>query len=67
MGFLEFSEAKKLMQKIAKEKGLKNEQDWINFTNSPDFDQFSKIIPKKPWNYYSKENVLKRRAKEAKK
>lgn len=66
MTFLKFSEAKKLMRKIAKDFELKDEQDWINFTSSPDFEQFSKLIPKKPWNYYSKENVMKRMSKESK-
>ncbi len=66
MTFLKFPEAKKLMRKIAKDFELKNEEDWINFTSSSDFDQFSKLIPKKPWNYYSKENVMKRNSKKAK-
>jgi len=65
MTFLEFPEAKKLMHKIAKDFELKNEEDWINFTKSKNFDQFSKLIPKKPWNYYSKANVIKRKVKEA--
>jgi hypothetical protein len=67
MTFLEFPEAKKIMRKIAKDFELKNEEDWINFTKSKNFDQFSKLIPKKPWNYYSKSNVTKRKAKETKK
>ena len=64
MTFLEFAHAKKLMRKIAKENELKNEEDFINFTKSREFDQYSKLIPKKPWIYYSKSNVLKRKAKE---
>ena len=66
MTFLKFAEAKKLMRKIAKDFELKNEDDWKNFTNSKDFFQFSKLIPKKPWNYYSKANVIKRMKKETK-
>jgi len=64
MTYLKFPEAKKLMRKIAKDFELKNEDDWKNFTNSKDFEQFSKLIPKKPWNYYSKANVIKRMNKE---
>lgn len=64
MTFLEFAEAKKLMHKIAKEYDLKNEEDFVNFTKSKNFDQYSKLIPKKPWIYYSKANVIKRKAKE---
>jgi hypothetical protein len=66
MTFLKFAEAKKLMRKIAKDFELKNEDDWKNFTNSKDFFQFSTLIPKKPWNYYSKANVIKRMEKETK-
>ena len=64
MTFLKFSEAKKLMRKIAKENGFKDLEDWKKFTESKDFDKYSKIIPKKPWDYYSKVNVLKRMKKE---
>lgn len=60
MTFLIFSEGKKLMRQIAKDHNLKNLEDWKKFTESPDFEQFSKKIPKKPWDYYSKENVEKR-------
>jgi tRNA U34 2-thiouridine synthase MnmA/TrmU len=67
MTFLEFPEAKKLMRKIAKDFELKNEEEWINFTKSKNFEKFLKLIPKKPWNYYSKANVMQRKAKEAKK
>lgn len=63
MTFLEFAEAKKLMHKIAKEYELKNEEDFVNFTKSKDFDKYSKLIPKKPWIYYSKSNVIKRKNK----
>lgn len=66
MTFLKFAEAKKLMRKIAKDFELKNEDDWKKFTESKEFSQFSKMIPKKPWNYYSKANVVKRMEKETK-
>lgn len=64
MTFLIFREAKTLMKKIAKEENLKNLEDWKKFTESKKFTKYSKLIPKKPWNYYSKENVEKRMNKE---
>jgi len=66
MTFLKFSEAKNLMRKIAKENGFKDVEDWNKFTESNRFGKFSKLIPKKPWIYYPKANVLKRKKKEEK-
>ena len=57
----EFTKAKKLMREIAKTHGIKNEKDFVIFTNSPAWSQYSSLLPKKPWIYYSKENVTKRR------
>lgn len=64
MTFLKFPEAKKLMRQIAKDENLNNLEDWEKFTKSKKFTKYSKIIPKKPWDYYSKANVEKRMKKE---
>ena len=57
----DFQLAKTLYRAIAKKYNHKNENDWLKFTRSKDFEQFKNILPKKPWIYYSKKNVLKRR------
>lgn len=67
MTFLIFKEAKKLMRQIAKDHNLKNLEDWKKFVETIEFEKFSKKIPKKPWDYYSKENVEKRLKKAAEK
>ena len=64
MTFLKFSEAKKLMRSVCKEKNIIDLDGWVKFTKSPDFKQYEKIIPRNPQVYYSKENVLKRLRKE---
>lgn len=67
MTYLVFREAKKLMRQIAKDFDINSLEEWEKFVETKDFEQFSKMIPKKPWDYYSKENVEKRLKKEAKK
>lgn len=64
MTYLVFKEAKKLMRQIAKNFDINNLEDWKKFVETKEFEQFSKKIPKKPWDYYSKENVEKRLKKE---
>lgn len=56
----DFIYAKTLARAIAKHEGLKNEDDWIRFTKSKKFKQFENVLPKRPWSYYSKQNVIRR-------
>ncbi len=72
--FLEFKDAKKIMSDVAKKKKLQEkinknnwkENDlknwWIRYTKTKEFKRlYGDKVPNDPWNYYSKENVMKRR------
>ena len=56
-----FSDAKIIMRKIAKRYKLKDKADWIRFTKTAAFKKYN--LPKKPWDYYSKEKVWARMKK----